>query len=73
MVDDGPVTSTEETDRQAKIAALGDHLAEMEKVHGPVPQAELDAAERFVDGVEAALEASARNAAELLEAAEHHP
>lgn len=48
----------DELDRRAKIVALDDYLAEMEQAHGPVPQAELDAAERWVDGVGAALDVS---------------
>ena len=63
VVDDDPVTSTDELDRRTRIAALDDHLTGTGRAHGPVPQEELDVAERRVDDVEAAMETSARTVA----------
>lgn len=43
----------EELDRRARIAALDAYLAELEAEFGPVPDAELQAAAAWADGLQA--------------------
>jgi hypothetical protein len=39
----------EELDRRTRIAELDAHLAALEAEHGPIPQAEIDAAREWAD------------------------